>query len=490
MAMRSCQGAPSNEHLAFGTDEIPQFPAHKVKRSAAIICSRHPTQKILPASRSEPARYVHERKAVSDYWQGDDLIPKTGGSPSVPLKSFDSLCWASLGSFSISISHDRASQPDSGEKPQAQVLPAFFHLESTNFVAKSTLDIILSLSMLQDAIEEMLEETNVDIVDFVACDSMYKCSYHQGNRFISFLVRVFEPPTKSSGQLLDTDGFVAENIEGGFLVELQLQQGDRLHFSGLFRDMLWNFTKSQNDIAPTGTLRYKSRPFPEKGEGLVLERTASLEKTSRLSMRQPKEYASELPSQTSSGPMDEDMMEDVFKLVEALETGFLDVQTDAATAIAALTSDAGFRDQLSDPRAKKAADALCCASARLLAETEHRPARRQAAVTVANLASTPALCRSLLDSDPPLTSPKRGIVDSLVTLAMLRSKEKEEEEIGTRRECMRALIGLAESRSTRNMRAMRLLLSATPSGGGAKCKKLSQRLRACKEVLIRPATLA
>ena len=39
-------------------------------------------------------------------------------------------------------------------------------------------------------------------------------------------------------------------------------------------------------------------------------------------------------------------------------------------------------------------------------------------------------------------------------------------------------------------RAMRSLLSATPSGGGAKCKKLSQRLRACKEVLIRPATLA
>ena len=32
-------------------------------------------------------------------------------------------------------------------------------------------------------------------------------------------------------------------------------------------------------------------------------------------------------------------MEDVFKLVEALETGFLDVQTDAATATAALTSD-------------------------------------------------------------------------------------------------------------------------------------------------------
>ena len=97
--------------------------------------------------------------------------------------------------------------------------------------------------------------------------------------------------------------------------------------------------QSQNGVDLTGTLRYKPRPFPEKGEGLVLERIASLEKTSRLSMRQPKEYASELPSQTSSGPMDEDMMEDVFKLVEALETGFLDVQTDAATAMAGLTSE-------------------------------------------------------------------------------------------------------------------------------------------------------
>ena len=71
----------------------------------------------------------------------------------------------------------------------------------------------------------------------------YECSYHQGNRFISLLVRVFKPPTKSSGQLLDTEAFVAQNIEGGFLVELQLQQGDRLYFSSLFRDMILNFTK-------------------------------------------------------------------------------------------------------------------------------------------------------------------------------------------------------------------------------------------------------
>ena len=33
------------------------------------------------------------------------------------------------------------------------------------------------------------------------------------------------------------------------------------------------------------------------------------------------------------------MVEDVFKLAEALDTDFLDVQADAATAVAGLTSD-------------------------------------------------------------------------------------------------------------------------------------------------------
>ena len=116
-----------------------------------------------------------------------------------------------------------------------------------------------------------------------------------------------------------------------------------------------------------------------------------------------------------------------------------------------LPCEAEFRDNLCDPRVKKAADALCRASAHLLVETEQIPARRQAAVAVANLASTPALYRSLFESDPPLTSTKRGIVDSLVTLAVLRSNEEKEEEIGARRECIRALSGLAELRSTRNM---------------------------------------
>ena len=88
-----------------------------------------------------------------------------------------------------------------------------------------------------------------------------------------------------------------------------------------------------------GTLRYKSRPFPEKGEGLVLERIISLEKLSRLSIRPPEEYASELPSPIQIESMDGDMVENLFNLVKALDTGFLDVQADVATVIAGLTSD-------------------------------------------------------------------------------------------------------------------------------------------------------
>ncbi|CAN0064993.1 unnamed protein product [Ascophyllum nodosum] len=478
------------------SDEIPQYPAKIVKRSAAI-CSRIPTDEIAPAgmecSQSGPACYMPERKEVSGYRQevARSILEPEGAMRLPPSSkegsSFDSSFWASFGSIDISKSHDGESQQDSGDKLHVQVLSAFFHLGCTNVVAKSTVG-VLSLRVLQDALVKTLEEINVDIVEFVACHFSYECSFAQGNQFMSFLVRVFKPPTKSSGQLLDADVIVAEKIEGGFLVELQLQQGDRLQFSSLFRDLLLNFTKSQDEISLTGTLRYKPRPFPEKGEGLVLEKNTNLEKPSRLGTRQPEKCVGEMSVSIPREPMDEDMMDDVLKLAEALDAGFLDVQADAATAIAGLTSDVELRNQLCDPRAKKAADALCRASARLLVETEHRPARRQAAVTVANLASTPALCRSLLESDPPLTSTKRGIVDSLVALAMLRSKEEKEEEIGTRRECIRALIGLAGSRSTRNMPAMRSLLSTTPSGRGSKCKRFMERLKICKDVLTRPAT--
>ncbi|CAN0064855.1 unnamed protein product [Ascophyllum nodosum] len=71
----------------------------------------------------------------------------------------------------------------------------------------------------------------------------HECSYHQGNRFISLHVRVFEPPPKGSGQLLDSDSTISEKIEGGWLVEVQLREGDRLHFSCLFREFLTNFSE-------------------------------------------------------------------------------------------------------------------------------------------------------------------------------------------------------------------------------------------------------
>ena len=50
-------------------------------------------------------------------------------------------------------------------------------------------------------------------------------------------VRVFEPPSMSSGQLLDDDGTITSRIAGGLLVEVQLREGDRLYFSSLFREI-------------------------------------------------------------------------------------------------------------------------------------------------------------------------------------------------------------------------------------------------------------
>ncbi|CAN0287601.1 unnamed protein product, partial [Ascophyllum nodosum] len=96
---------------------------------------------------------------------------------------------------------------------------------------------------------------------------------------------------------------------------------------------------SQDFIGIAGTLRYKPRPFSEKGVGLVLEKNINLEKTSKLSIRQPEECASELPSPIVMDPMDEDMIEGVVTLAETLQTDLLDVQADAASAIAGLTSD-------------------------------------------------------------------------------------------------------------------------------------------------------
>lgn len=120
-------------------------------------------------------------------------------------------------------------------------------------------------------------------------------------------------------------------------------------------------------------------------------------------------------------------------------------------------------EQLSRDGASKAANELCTASARLLVETQHRPARRQAAVVVANLATTPKLRAALLESDnaatPGHAGTQRRLVDSLVELSMgvdaggagiASTANKKEEEIGMRRECMRALVGLAKCQAVRN----------------------------------------
>lgn len=131
----------------------------------------------------------------------------------------------------------------------------------------------------------------------------------------------------------------------------------------------------------------------------------------------------------------------------------------------------GFLRQLCLKEAAQASSALCIVVVRLCLETYHRPARRQAAVVVANLCTIPELCLKLLASDPPQASyPRapvdfldpcpqhRGLITSLVVLSMgMHGGESgaavgnsKEEEIGTRRECMRALVGLAECEKARN----------------------------------------
>lgn len=127
-------------------------------------------------------------------------------------------------------------------------------------------------------------------------------------------------------------------------------------------------------------------------------------------------------------------------------------------------------EQLSRGGAANAANRLAHASARLLVETCHRPARRHASVVVANLTKTPQLRKALLDSDPPAGgggfrggvastddphAQQRRLVDSLVVLSLGSddgsASRKSEEEIGMRRECMRALVGLAQDPVVRDM---------------------------------------
>ena len=71
----------------------------------------------------------------------------------------------------------------------------------------------------------------------------YKCSYHQGNCYMTLFVRVFEPPSVSPENLLNTGITITERVKGGLLVEVQLLEGDHLSFSTLFREILVNFSK-------------------------------------------------------------------------------------------------------------------------------------------------------------------------------------------------------------------------------------------------------
>jgi len=248
------------------------------------------------------------------------------------------------------------------------------------------------------------------------------------------------------------------------------------------------------------------------GEGLALE-TASMGPSCNSIRMGAGSGVSPLPVPAGMAKnqtpldLDDDMMDDVVMLANMQRGEYLDVQANAATAVAGLTTDrellhhiakyqnfsgsslfccrclphhaphllstrnvplclslafclassalyggdscccatANLLEQLCRDRAYGAAKDLAAASARLLIETQHRPARRQAAVVVANLSTKPKLRTALLASDQaafrdPYTQ-QRGLVFSLVCFSMGVSVDslvavppgKKEEEIGMRR---------------------------------------------------------
>lgn len=69
-----------------------------------------------------------------------------------------------------------------------------------------------------------------------------ECSFHSGNRFLSLWLRVYMPPDEESGHLCSVQqGQEKEISDASYLVEAQLREGDRLHFSSLFRDLMKTF---------------------------------------------------------------------------------------------------------------------------------------------------------------------------------------------------------------------------------------------------------
>ncbi|CAM9823455.1 unnamed protein product [Ectocarpus sp. 4 AP-2014] len=412
-------------------------------------------------------------------------------------------------------------QLEDSDTPCVATLPSTFRLERTNLVVTAPLtEQSLSVDSLLDALRAALADAGVDVLDLKPAHCVLECSYHVGNRFLSLFVRVFKAPNRASGQLFDNSSMGNDNNNDGdeqtpFLVEAQLREGDRLHFSALFREIMRAFM-NQEGVNLAGTFRYKPRTYPATGEGLALEQVnmAPSRNSIRLlaergdaiktggSLPVPASKARPQASSSSSPELDSDMMDDVVLLAGMLSGSYLDVQADAAAAVAGLTTDGKLLEQLSRGSAANAANALARAAARLLVETRHRPARRQAAVAVANLTKTPQLRAALLASDPPaggggfrsgvssaddLHAQQRRLVESLVVLSMGRddgnAARKSEEEIGMRRECMRALVGLAESHVARDMPAMRLLLSTDPIGRGSKDATLTKRLVECREIL-------
>ncbi|CAM9223852.1 unnamed protein product [Ectocarpus sp. 6 AP-2014] len=472
--------------------------------------------------------YVHPSKSGNDGGRG--VAPPGNFNPFASdqyiFQEYESMPryfapFGIAGSAPKSGSSSNDGELEDSDTPCVATLPSTFRLERTNLVVTAPVtERSLSVDSLLDALRAALADAGVDVLDLKPAHCVLECSYHVGNRFLSLFVRVFKAPNRASGQLFDNSSTGNNNDDGDeqtpFLVEAQLREGDRLHFSALFREIMRAFM-NQEGVNLAGTFRYKPRTYPATGEGLALEQVnmapsrnsirllaerGEAIKTGGSPLPVPPSMASPLASSSSFPELDSDMMDDVMLLAGMLSGSYLDVQADAAAAVAGLTTDGKLVDQLSSVAAANAANALARAAARLLVETRHRPARRQAAVAVANLTKTPQLRAALLASDPPaggegfrgrvasaddLHAQQRRLVESLVVLSMGRddgsAARKSEEEIGMRRECMRALVGLAESHVVRDMPAMRLLLSTDPSGRGAKDATLTKRLVECREIL-------
>eukprot|EP00903_Cladosiphon_okamuranus_P010210 g9669.t1 len=423
--------------------------------------------------------------------------------------------FAPFGSVGKSTTEDSSSydEEEESDTPCVITLPSTFRLERTNFVVTSSIaGVVLPALSLVEALRSSLKEANVDVLEFMPAICVLECSYHVGNRFLKMNVRVFGAPDRASGQLLDagTGSNYGDEDQIPYVVEAQLREGDRLHFSALFREIMREF-KNQEGVNLAGTFRYHPRPYPAMGEGLALEEAsmapsrnsirllAEREETRKsdgagLGVSPPPVPASMAKTQEPS-ELDEEMLEDVILLATMLRGNFVDVQADAATALAGLTADPELLKQLSRDSASKAAIELCTASARLLVETQHRAARRQAAVVVANLATSATLRLLLLASDNAVTpghpGMQRRLVESLVVLSIGTSiggsgtsptANKKEEEIGMRRECMRALVGLAHCHTVRYSPLAQELLSTDPSGRGAKDNILLRHLHECRTV--------